>query len=61
MEIPNILTLFFQDLNQYQFNFFTNQCRLQKTDLFLNIFDLKTVALETKEVILPLVKQLEKH
>ena len=60
MEIPNILTLLFQH-SKHSTNFFINQFRLQRTDLFLNIFDLKKVALETKEVILPLVIQVEKH
>ena len=62
MEIPNILTLLFQhSKHSTSLIFFINQFRLQRADLFLNIFDLKIVALETKEVILPLVIQVEKH
>ena len=52
MEIPSILTLLFQYLkHSTSLIFFINQFRLQRTDLFLNICDLKIVALKTKEVI----------
>ena len=57
MEIPNILTLLFQhSKHSTSFfhstsNFFISRFRLQRTDLFRNIFDLKIVALETKEVV----------
>ena len=61
MEIPNILTLLFQHSKHSTSHLFTNQFRLQRFDLFLNICDLKIVALETKEIISPLVKQVEKH
>ena len=62
METLNILTLLFQhSKHSTGLIFFINQFRLQRTDLFFNICDLKIVSLETKEVISPLVKQVEKH
>ena len=48
MEIPNILTLLFQHSKH---STSLSRFRLQRTDLFRNIFDLKIVALETKEVV----------
>ena len=51
MEIPNILTLLFQhSKHSTSLIFFISRLRLQRTDLFRNISDLKIVALETKEV-----------
>ena len=52
MEIPNILTFLFQhSKHSTSLPFLHKPVRLQRSDLFLNICDLKIVALETKVVI----------
>ena len=61
MEIWNILTLLFWHLKQSTGLFFINQFLLQETDLFINIFDWKVVALAAKNVIWTLVKLVEKY